>query len=93
MRRGRPRKIVDEKRVIELAAKGYTFKEIAAFEDVSYSTLHRNFGRACEKGKLLCDAAIRAKQVERALAGSDMMLIWLGKQMLGQRSEPMVGKC
>jgi hypothetical protein len=30
---GRPRKNVDPKRVIELAAKGHTLDEIAAFED------------------------------------------------------------
>lgn len=86
----RPRKIVDEKRVIELASKGHTLEEIAAFENVSYDTLHRRFASACEKGKLLCDGQIRRKQVEKAISGSDTMLIWLGKQRLGQTDKQEV---
>ena len=33
---------------------------------------------------------LRAKQVEMALAGDKSMLIWLGKQMLGQTDSPTV---
>ena len=82
---GRPVKTVDPKRVIYLASIGHTMDEIAALEDVSCRTLQRRFGTLCEKGRKLCEAQIRRKQVERALAGSDTMLIWLGKQLLGQR--------
>lgn len=87
---GRPCKSVDEKRVIELASKGMTIKEIAALEDVSYWTLHRRFAKACEKGAELCNGMLRAKQFERAMAGSDTMLIWLGKQRLGQKDKTEV---
>lgn len=79
-----PRKLIDRKRVIELASKGYALKEIAALEDVSYDTLKRRCADACEKGIQLCNGSLRQKQVERALAGSDTMLIWLGKQRLDQ---------
>jgi AraC-like DNA-binding protein len=85
----RPVKTVDAKRVIELAAKGHTMEEIAALEDCSERTLRRRFGRECEKGRKLCDAQIRRKQVEKALAGNGdtTMLIWLGKQRLGQKDK------
>ena len=82
---GRPRKTVDPKRIIELASKGHTLEEIAALEDISHDTLRRRFAYACEKGRKLAEGQIRRKQFERAMAGSDTMLIWLGKQMLGQR--------
>ena len=81
---GRPRKMVDEKRVIELASKGLTVQEIAAFENVSHDTITRRFASALEKGRLLCNASLRRKQVELALEGNATMLIWLGKQRLGQ---------
>jgi hypothetical protein len=82
-------KTVDAKRVIELASKGHTLEEIAVLEGVSHWTLHRRFATHCEKGKLLCAGRIRAKQVEKALAGNGdtTMLIWLGKQLLGQRDK------
>ena len=83
----RPRKTVDEAKIIELASKGHTLKGIAAFCGISYDTLHRRFAASCEKGEELCNDALRVKQIERALAGSDTMLIWLGKQRLGQRDK------
>lgn len=83
----RPRKTVDKAKIIELASKGHTLKGIAAMCDISYDTLHRRYASACEKGKELCNDALRVKQVERALAGSDTMLIWLGKQRLDQRDK------
>lgn len=83
----RPRKTVDEAKIIELASKGHTLKGIAALCGISYDTLHRRFATACEKGIELCNDALRVKQIERALAGSDTMLIWLGKQRLGQRDK------
>ena len=70
MSRGRPRKNVDAKRVIYLASIGHTFKETAALENISDDTLRRNFAAAREKGKTLCDAQIKRKQVEKALAGN-----------------------
>ena len=81
---GRPRTLVDEKRVIELASKGLTVEEIGAFENVSHDTIQRHYAGALEKGRQLCNASIRSKQVELALNGNPTMLIWLGKQRLGQ---------
>jgi lambda repressor-like predicted transcriptional regulator len=88
---GRSRKNVDPKRVIELAAKGHTMEEIAAFEDWSIRTLQTRFRTQYEKGRTLAAAQIRRKQFEKALAGNGdtTMLIWLGKQLLGQRDKPV----
>lgn len=86
---GKIRKIIDEKRVIELAAKGYYLKEIAALENVSHDTLSRRAAKACEIGQELLKGQLRAKQVQVALGDqhnkpNPIMLIWLGKQLLQQ---------
>ena len=81
------RKPIDVKRVIELASKGYALKDIAALEDISDDTLRRRCADACEKGFRLRNGMLRAKQMERAMNGSDTMLIWLGKQLLDQRDK------
>lgn len=43
------------------------------------------FVEAMEKGRAECRGLIRSKQVELALGGNVTMLIWTGKQLLGQR--------
>lgn len=58
--------------------------EIAAFCEVSVDTLERRFADAVKKGHELRNQALRTKQFQKAMAGSDKMLIWLGKQHLGQ---------
>ncbi len=88
----RKRKSVDATKVIELASKGLTVKEIGAFCDVSHDTITRRFALQLEKGRQLCDASLRKKQVEVAMSGNPTMLIWLGKNRLDQtdimRQEP-----
>lgn len=81
---GRPRKTIDELKIIELAAKGYRMNEIATLCGVSRSTLNRRYEAACEKGRELMRGALRAKQMEVAMKGNPIMLIWLGKQELQQ---------
>ena len=43
--------------------------------------------RAIDEGRDQGRATLRRLQWQRAHAGSDTMLIWLGKQMLGQRDK------
>lgn len=44
-------------------------------------------GDAQEAGKGLGCVSLRRKQIDVALAGNPTMLIWLGKQLLGQRDK------
>ena len=81
----RPRKTVDSRKVIELASKGMTSEEIGAVCSVSHDTITRRFANELERGRQLCNASLRRKQVQRALKGSDKMLIHLGKNRLGQK--------
>jgi len=44
-----------------------------------------HFREAMERGEALMCIALRRKQLELALKGDPTMLIWLGKQRLGQQ--------
>jgi hypothetical protein len=83
-RRGRPRKILDENRIVELASKGHILEEIAASFGVSVDTLERNYAEPIKRGRVLRNGSLRAMQFETAMRGNTRMLIWLGKVLLGQ---------
>jgi hypothetical protein len=90
MKTGRPRKNIDAKRVIDLASKGMTQNEIAAFCDCSSSLLDKRFSEALKTGRELLSASLKRKQVEKALSGDNTMLIWCGKQFCGQKEKQEV---
>ena len=84
---GRPRKRVDAKLIEELAKIMASRAEIAAIAGCSVSTLDRRFDAAIKRGNDHAKASIRRRQFECAMAGNVTMLIWLGKQWLGQRDK------
>jgi hypothetical protein len=81
---GRPKLQVDPDMVEKLAGIGCPNTEIAAIVGCSVDTLDRRFADVIHKGREICKTRLRKKQIEVALAGNVSMLIWLGKQMLGQ---------
>lgn len=81
----RPRKEVDSEKLFQLASLGLTTAEIASVLECSPDTLERNFKDEMAEGKEKCKASVRRKQFELAMAGNPTMLIWLGKQILGQQ--------
>jgi hypothetical protein len=81
---GRPRIILDPNQIGMLAAGGYTTPEIAALLECSEDTLERRFAGTLKKGRLVRDGSLRFGQMKLALAGNVTMLIWLGKNLLGQ---------
>lgn len=70
-----------------------TNAEIAAFFNVSERTIDRRladnpeFFAAVERGRNYGRLSLRRKQIEVATGGNPTMLIWLGKQYLGQRDK------
>jgi len=90
MARGRPRIKIDYKQVEQLAAMQCTDEEIAAVLGVERSTIKRRkkdddeFCTAYKKGKERGKASLRRMQFKVAEGGNATMLIWLGKQYLGQ---------
>jgi hypothetical protein len=87
---GRPRKKVDTEVIERLAALHLTVEEIALVTGVSKRTLERRFDVSIKRGRDQAKAAIRRRQFEAAMAGNTTMLIWLGKQYLGQRDQSTV---
>lgn len=75
---------IDEGKLEKLAALGLTNAECAAILGCSPDTLERNYKETMAWGRSHRDASLRRKQFEIALAGNPTMLIWLGKQYLGQ---------
>ena len=82
---GRPRKHnLDTKQVEQLAGYGCTDTEIASFFDISRTTLERNYEHNLTKGRESGKIRLRQLQWASAKKGNVAMLIWLGKQLLGQ---------
>jgi AraC-like DNA-binding protein len=81
----RPKKAIDADMVRKLAAIDCTIAEIAATLDCSRDTLERRFRDVIDQGREQGKVSLRRRQFELASSGNATMLIWLGKQRLGQR--------
>lgn len=90
---GAPPKWIDLDVVKRAASLGATIGEIAVLTGVGRRTFHTRLEKdetlkaAIEEGRERGRMALRRLQWQRANAGSDTMLIWLGKQLLGQRDK------
>lgn len=84
--RGRPRKHVDYDLARRLGKICCSIVECAAVMGVSEARLRSDpkFMEAYSAGYAEGCASLRRKQMQLALAGNTRMLIWLGKQLLGQ---------
>jgi hypothetical protein len=86
--RGRPRKELDEEQILKLAQIGCTYQVIADWFGVNRSTIIANYKEIVQEGHLEVKQSLRRAQLQTALKGNVSMLIWLGKQMLGQKDTP-----
>ena len=80
----RPKLDISEDEVQKLASIGCTTSEIAAFFDCHRDTIEGRFSAAFHKGRENGKTRLRRWQLQSAERGNVAMLIWLGKQMLGQ---------
>jgi hypothetical protein len=86
---GRPKKVIDYETVEKLASLQCTQEEIASFLGVSVDTLTRDpkfcgtYKGAIDRGRM----SLRRHQWRALEAGNSTMLVWLGKQYLGQRDK------
>ena len=86
---GRAKTVIPEEQVLELSKLHCTSKEMAEFFDVPLSTFTDNFRDIITKGRLETKQRLRAAQLKLALNGDRTMLIWLGKNILGQMDQPI----
>lgn len=81
---GRPLLEIDAKLVEKLAGIGAKNTEIADFVGCSTDTLENRFSAELTKGRANLKMSVRRWQLKYAEQGNSALLIWLGKQMLGQ---------
>jgi hypothetical protein len=89
---GRPKKTIDYELVLKLASIQCTQEEIANILGLHRSTLLRDatfcdiYKKGIDEGK----SSLRRLQWKAAENGSSAILIWLGKQYLGQQDKSVV---
>lgn len=80
----RPKLDINVEEVEKLAGYGCTNTEIADFFNCDEGTIRGRFSENLIKARADLKKRLRKKQLEVAESGNVSMLIWLGKQMLGQ---------
>lgn len=82
----RPFKLKDEQLKIleQLAAINCSYEEMGAVMGINPSNLTRNYAQLIESGRAKGRMSLKRKQYEMANGGNVALLIWLGKQLLGQ---------
>ena len=87
---GRSKTVIPEEEFLKLAQLHCTWKELSDFYSVPVGTLRDNFADLYKKGTVDTKQRLRKAQLDLALNKHDrVMLIWLGKQMLGQSDTPI----
>tara|TARA_Y100001963_G_scaffold84253_1_gene116820 strand:- start:1051 stop:1362 length:312 start_codon:yes stop_codon:yes gene_type:complete len=85
----RPKKYnIDTKKVEQLASFGCTNIEIASFFGCTESLIRKSYSEFITKGREKGKIRLRQLQWNTAEKGNVQMLIWLGKQVLGQTDVP-----
>tara|TARA_Y100001963_G_C6785261_1_gene452283 strand:- start:73 stop:384 length:312 start_codon:yes stop_codon:yes gene_type:complete len=81
----RPKKYnIDTEQIEKLAGMGCTNTEIASFFGCDESLIRKSYSEFLTKGREKGKIRLRQWQLKAAERGNVAMLIWLGKQMLGQ---------
>jgi hypothetical protein len=87
---GRSKTVIPEEEFLKLARLHSSWKEISDFYDVPVGTLRDNFADLYKKGTVDTKQRLRKAQLDLAINKHDrVMLIWLGKQILGQSDVPI----
>ena len=81
----RPKLDINSKEVEKLSSYGLNNTEIADFFNCSESVIRQRFNESITKGRAELKRKLRKAQLDFALKGNPTLLIWLGKQYLGQR--------
>ena len=86
----RPLKVIDAAEVHRLASIMCTMEEMAYVLGCHVDTLRDRFSKDIEKARAVGKSSLRRKQWELAQDGDRTMLVWLGKQWLGQQDKQTV---
>lgn len=86
--RGKTQRVVPPDEVYKLAEIGCTDREISEWFMIKEDTLRYNFADYLTKGRAGMKRRLRSVQLSTALSGNATLLIWLGKNLLGQSDNP-----
>ena len=86
---GRDKTVIPPEEVYKLAQIGCKDTEIADWFGIDGNTLRYNFSAELTKGRIALNMSLRRAQINTALAGNPTMLVWCGKQYLGQSDAPI----
>ena len=87
--RGDNKRVIPPDEVEKLAKLWCTYNEMAEWFDIPVETLKYNFRDLIAKGRSETKQLLRRAQIKQALDGNTTMLIWLGKNILGQSDSPV----
>lgn len=87
--RGTNKRVVSPQDVEILAQTFATYKDMAEYYGVKENTFRDHFRESVTKGRANTKMSLRQWQLAAAKAGNVTMLIWLGKNILGQADSPM----
>lgn len=86
--RGENRKLIDPKIIWTMAEVGCSTLEMADYYQIPEQTIRYNFSEYINKSRSVMKTKLRRAQIQLALEGNAVMLIWLGKNLLGQSDNP-----
>lgn len=86
---GRDKTVIPPEEVYKLAQIGCKDTEIADWFGIDGNTLRYNFSVELTKGRLALNMSLRRAQIQTALNGQPALLIWLGRNLLGQSESPI----
>ena len=87
--RGDNKKVIPPDEVLKLAKLWCSMQEMADWFEIPRETLKYNFSDLIAKGRAETKQALRRAQIKSALSGNTSMMIWLGKNILGQQNDPI----
>lgn len=87
--RGNNKKVIPPDEVEKLSRLWCSYQEMSEFFNVPVETLKYNFRDLIAKGRSETKQALRRAQIKLAIGGNATMLIWLGKNILGQQESPL----
>ena len=82
-------KIIDHNLVMQMASEDCTAMEICAYLGINKDRLYKECGEALRLGRDMGNASLKRKMYELAMAGDVKLLIWLSKNRLGYRDQPV----
>lgn len=90
--RGDRKVVVPVDEVEKLARLWCSYTEIADWFGIPVETLKYNFKEVIDRGRSETKQALRKAQLKAALSGQVTMMIWLGKNILGQTDNVIVSE-